>query len=624
MANIKITKSLFVDYIKFPKLARRKLNSPDTYKKINQLDSQEQEEYIIDLWQQVEDAANVFLETKYQTKAIDLMPNFEQEISQTGDDDQDDIFSQNLHNIQNIEQSIDMTLQAIQQNKKLLYQPTFRFWDCFVRADFMLLNDAWNYDLIEVKAKTSIRKTVTDDGQKKPIWEVDSKFINDISFQKYVIDSVLQENDLQPLENTFFAYLNKWYYKNWNLNYNELVVVDQVWAISNHEIEIIQRGKPVTRVIDDSLVDDVTIRSVIKKMQTELILPESEFNKIHLFPGNKYLEYFWKEAKFGTLMWGWLNAKADLVSSLYYQWKSEILSLSEDDKDLFNTKSGNWIWKAREFIDRYIDCFSPDLTQNDHKKIILKPEIKEILAWFKYPICFYDYESINVPVPVMDKTHPYQQVVVQYSLHKYYPDGTLKHFGWILAGQSQRWESRVEQIKIPHNPNLLADPQNTESEKVVYWHYKDLLTEFIKDIWDDIDKSTFIVWHKPFENSRNNEIWDIFPDLKDDFLCINENTYDLKEVFSTGLYFDLGFKWSSSIKKVLPVLTPISYDWLDVWNWAVAMKELVILVDDQIDISAHSDNAQIKQKLIEDLLIYCGQDSLAMVEIFRELVARVK
>ncbi|OQY39490.1 MAG: hypothetical protein B6229_03655 [Spirochaetaceae bacterium 4572_7] len=29
----------------------------------------------------------------------------------------------------------------------------------------------------------------------------------------------------------------------------------------------------------------------------------------------------------------------------------------------------------------------------------------------------------------MDKTHPYQQVVVQYSLHKYYPDGTMKHFG---------------------------------------------------------------------------------------------------------------------------------------------------------------------------------------------------
>jgi hypothetical protein len=54
------------------------------------------------------------------------------------------------------------------------------------------------------------------------------------------------------------------------------------------------------------------------------------------------------------------------------------------------------------------------------------------------------------------------------------------------------------------------------------------------------------------------------------------------------------------------------------------MKELIRLVDDQIDISAHPDNVQIKQKLIEDLLIYCGQDSLAMFEIFRALVERIK
>jgi hypothetical protein len=46
---MKITKSLFVDYLKFPKLARRKVNNPETYKKINQMDSEEQEEYIIDL-----------------------------------------------------------------------------------------------------------------------------------------------------------------------------------------------------------------------------------------------------------------------------------------------------------------------------------------------------------------------------------------------------------------------------------------------------------------------------------------------------------------------------------------------------------------------------------------------
>jgi hypothetical protein len=43
------------------------------------------------------------------------------------------------------------------------------------------------------------------------------------------------------------------------------------------------------------------------------------------------------------------------------------------------------------------------------------------------------------------------------------------------------------------------------------------------------------------------------------------------------------------------------------------MKELVKLVDNQID------DEKARKKIIEDLLIYCGQDSLAMVRIFEVL-----
>ncbi|OQY39489.1 MAG: hypothetical protein B6229_03650 [Spirochaetaceae bacterium 4572_7] len=86
------------------------------------------------------------------------------------------------------------------------------------------------------------------------------------------------------------------------MNYNDLIIIDQVGAESNHEIEIIQRNKPVIKLIDDSLLDEITIKSTIQKMQTELSISQEEFNKIHLFPGNKYLEYFGKEAEFGTIM----------------------------------------------------------------------------------------------------------------------------------------------------------------------------------------------------------------------------------------------------------------------------------------------------------------------------------
>ena len=557
------------------------------------METEEQEEYIMNLGQQVENAVRILLESKYQTTAIDLMPDRHKNDEEEQDDD--DVFSQP---IKNIEQSMERTLQAIKEWQKLLYQPTFKLADCLVRADFMISNGDGSYDLIEVKAKSRLRKNVMDDWESKPIGEIEDDFKHDISFQKYVIDSVFQSSWLPPIKNTFFAYLNKDYYKDWNIDYTKLIVIDQTWWTK--EIEIVQRNKPITKVVNDVLMDIVTIQEYIKKMQRELALSEDEFNKIYLFPGNKYLEYFWQEKPFGTIMGMGVNGNADVVSMLYAKGKTDIMFLDEVERAYFDTKSWAWWGRAREFIERYIQCFPND------EKIIFKDQIKEILNGFTYPICFYDYESINVPIPLMDKTHPYQQVIVQYSLHKYYSDGTMKHYGGVLVGQ---WEKRVEEIEIPHNPNLVA----FESEKVIYGHYKDLLQEFLKDIGEDINTSTFIVWHKPFENTRNKEIGEIFPDLLDDFLCINERTYDLKEIFSTGLYFDLHFKGSASIKKVLPVMTPISYDGLDVWNGSIAMKELVKLIDNQID-----DENQ-KKKVIKDLLIYCGQDSLAMVRIFEEL-----
>ncbi len=589
-----ITKSLFVDYLYFPKLAWRKLHDPEAYKRINKMETEEQEEYIMNLWQQVEDAVKILLECKYHTTAIDLMPDRHKNDDQEQDDD--DVFVQS---IKNMEQSMERTLQSIREGKSLLYQPTFKLWDCLVRADFMLANWDGSYDLIEVKAKSRLRKEVMNDGEKKPIGEIEDDFKHDISFQKYVIDSVLQTNWLPPIRNTFFAYLNKEYYRDGAIDYPKLITIDQTWG--SQEIEIIQRGKPTKKTVDDTLMNTTTIQEYIKKMERELALSQEEFNKIYPFPGNKYLEYFWQEKPFGTIMGMGVNGNADVVCNLFSQEKTDIMCLSEAERAYFDTKSWTGRGRAREFVERYIQCFPND------EKIILRDQIKEILNGFTYPICFYDYESINVPIPLMDKTHPYQQVIVQYSLHKYYPDGTMKHYGWVLAGQ---WEKRVEQIDIPHNPNLVA----RESEKVVYGHYKDLLQEFLKDVGDDVNHSTFIVWHKPFENTRNKEIGEIFPDLLDDFLCINERTYDLKEIFSTGLYFDLHFKGSASIKKVLPVMTPISYDGLDVGNGGVAMKELVKLIDNQID-----DENQ-RKKLIEDLLIYCGQDSLAMVRIYEELM----
>jgi hypothetical protein len=59
-----------------------------------------------------------------------------------------------------------------------------------VRGDYLKLNDNGNYDLIEVKAKTSVRNI------NKTKCLLQNQFIADISFQKYVINRVFEENNV--------------------------------------------------------------------------------------------------------------------------------------------------------------------------------------------------------------------------------------------------------------------------------------------------------------------------------------------------------------------------------------------------------------------------------------------
>jgi hypothetical protein len=65
------------------------------------------------------------------------------------------------------------------------------------------------------------------------------------------------------------------------------------------------------------------------------------------------------------------------------------------------------------------------------------------------------------------------------------------------------------------------------------------LQEFLNDTGDDWKDASFVVWNKGFENARNKEIGKLFPDLEDAYLAINERTYDLMEVASKDMYFDL-------------------------------------------------------------------------------------
>jgi hypothetical protein len=89
------------------------------------------------------------------------------------------------------------------------------------------------------------------------------------------------------------------------------------------------------------------------------------------------------------------------------------------------------------------------------------------------------------------------------------------------------------------------------------------------------------------------------------------------DVFKKWYFYSLDFKGSNSIKYVLPALVPkMSYDWMDIPNWLAAMQVLNNVIEWNIV-------WEEKDKQIENLLLYCGQDSLAMYEIYKVILNKI-
>ena len=595
-----ISKSLFVDYCISPKLAWWKRNNRDTYNFICGLDDEELAESLIELGQNIEDRVWEYFTKKYGVSRTDVFWELPFEEEEQNEQRDEELLQESYREKKT--RNLEQTLEAIRRKEPLIYQAAFEYNGLYARVDYLRLNESGNYDIIEVKAKSSVRKDKTFEWCKnKGVWELETNFLADISFQNYVAKKVFEQEWLWELEDTYFAYLN-YRYKLWeSLNILELIVLDKIenWP-KNITLESEENSKIVT--IDDTLLWNAFIEAKVWEMQENLILSEIDFNRKFPFSGSKYIEYFGEERPFGTI-YGRGITKADAVQALHAEWKKNISDLSQEEILLFEKKGGGG--SAYEFIQNYLRC------KRENAPLIDQDSIREIYSGLNFPLCFYDYETISVPVPYILWTSPYQQVIVQYSLHKVYEDGNTEHFSGIYTGSG---ENSIEEIEIAENRRR----SKGENEKIISWTHQFFLETFLGDIWEHLKESSFIVWYSPFENSRNKEAWEMYPELREAFEIINENTFDLMNITKKWYFFDTAFQGSNSIKYILPVMVPeMTYSGMVVPNGGVAMKLL-----DQI-VSGKLTNTSQKREALKNLLLYCGQDSLAMYKIYEKFGEKI-
>lgn len=250
------------------------------------------------------------------------------------------------------------------------------------------------------------------------------------------------------------------------------------------------------------------------------------------------------------------------------------------------------------------DCYQRKVTYQDPYKI------KLALNELRYPLYHLDFETFGCPLPRFWGESPYSQSLFQYSLHvekeKGVCDKTLNH---------------LEFLALDH---------------------KDYRRALIEKLINDIDLSkggTVIVYNESFEKTRLKEMAELFPDLATKIMNIHDHIFDLfyvlrgnKTLFEPLLpkdmpkaekeenakmfnYYHNELHGSFSIKKVLPLFSPLSYNDLDVKNGTEAVLAYGLLP---------TYTAEEYEKIYLALKKYCQQDTWAMVEILNGLWEIVK
>jgi hypothetical protein len=128
---------------------------------------------------------------------------------------------------------------------------------------------------------------------------------------------------------------------------------------------------------------------------------------------------------------------------------------------------------------------------------------------------------------------------------------------------------------------------------------------------------SIIVWNNPFEKGINTKLAERLPAEQGYLAAINERVVDLMDVFTEQMLVHPDFRGKTSIKWVLPALVPsLSYKGLAIKEGATASDTWNDIVTGELE-PAEAAEAR------KNLLAYCGLDSLAMVEIWRALLATV-
>jgi predicted RecB family nuclease len=212
-------------------------------------------------------------------------------------------------------------------------------------------------------------------------------------------------------------------------------------------------------------------------------------------------------------------------------------------------------------------------------KETISEELEHELTDVEYPVHFLDFETIITAIPRYAGTRPYQTIPFQWSNHILQKDEFLEHHDYLCnEDKDPREEFTFRLLSVLGMKGTIF----------IYSSYE---IRIIKALSEDL----------PEYRKKLLDILDRFKDL-----CVIMKKH----------FYNPGFHGSFSLKSVLPVLAPdMNYKSLEIQEGGQASLEYLRMIDP-------STSSKEREKIREDLLTYCEQDTYAIVRIREEMLKR--
>jgi len=422
--------------------------------------------------------------------------------------------------------ALNRTKQWLTESIQTIYEATFSTAGGFAALDILHHHNGERW-AIEVKSSGSIK----------------DYYITDASYQYYV----MKQAGFTP-DKMFLMYIDKDYIKKGEIDPIYLFKIEDITE------KVIKNQKAVEKK-----------QSQLLAMLNAKVEPTCKIGKQCSYPFDcDYKHYCWAHLPENNVFDLYLSGEKG-----WELYQKGIYSITDIPDDTFKSVRQRVQIKGT----------------NNNEVLVDNERLNEFLSTFTAPLYFFDFETINPTLPVLDGTNPFQQVPFQYSLHVTDIEG-----------------------QITDHREFLARPEDFRDEGAVDPRRK-LLDQLKKDIPSE---GTIIAYYASFEISRLKELAEVFPEENDYIDSLIARVVDLLVPFKVGWYFAPSMKGSNSIKSVLPAIDPsYSYKDLEITNGT-----------DASDIYLSMVMGEYKGDYMEtskDLLAYCKRDSEGMVVIYKYL-----